>query len=197
MKSIVNLSVNGMILTVAAALSISALSGCGPRGNEPNVDLIQDMMETPAINAQAYDEGSPHHSGMRVPPEHTVPVGFTPYPYPTDVAAAEKNLKNPLAGKMDPDTLLVGQKYFETNCKVCHGQNGEGGVESQSVVASKMNLKPPTLLSDKVKAWPDAHVYHVITVGQGVMGPYASHIPEQYRWQVVNYIRFLEKQAGK
>jgi hypothetical protein len=30
-------------------------------------------------------------------------------------------------------------------------------------------------------------------MGQGVMGPYASHIPQKYRWQVVNYIRHLQK----
>ncbi|MNT30857.1 hypothetical protein D3C72_1666710 [compost metagenome] len=60
-----------------------------------------------------------------------------------------------------------------------------------------MSLKPPALLTDKVKAWPDGHLYHVITVGQGVMGPYASHIPQSVRWQVVNYIRFLEKQDTK
>jgi len=25
------------------------------------------------------------------------------------------------------------------------------------------------------------------------MGPYASHIPQKYRWQVVNYIRHLQQ----
>jgi mono/diheme cytochrome c family protein len=181
----------------AAGLVASALTSCGPRGNNPNVEIIQDMMESPAIKAQEYDESSPHHSGMRVPPEHTVPQGFEPYRYATDVEGASKNLKNPLAGKMDDDTLLTGQKYYETNCAVCHGYKGEGGDKSGSVVSAKMALKPPALLTDKVKGWTDGHLYHVITMGQGVMGPYASHIPQKYRWQVVNYIRFLEKRDGK
>jgi len=191
MRSLVNLSM-GM---AAAGLAALALSSCGPRGNSANVELIQDMMESPAIKAQEYDETSPHHSGMRVPPEHTAPVGFEPYKYATDVEAAAKNLKNPLAGKMDEDTLLVGQKYYETNCAICHGFKGEGGVAAKSSVSEKMALKPPSIISDKVKGWPDGHLYHVITMGQGVMGPYASHIPQKYRWQVVNYIRFLEKQS--
>ncbi|MEK2690595.1 c-type cytochrome [Bdellovibrio sp. GT3] len=192
MKSLVN-----MTLVVAAGLSAIALTSCGPRGNKPNVEIIQDMMVTPAVKAQSYDEGAPHHSGMRVPPERTVPQGFEPYRYATDLEGAIKNLRNPLAGKMDEETLLVGQKYYETNCAVCHGYKGEGGEAAKSVVSSKMALKPPPMLSDKVKGWPDAHLYHVITMGQGVMGPYASHIPQQYRWQVVNYIRFLEKRDGK
>jgi mono/diheme cytochrome c family protein len=131
---------------------------------------------------------------MRVPPEHTVPEGFTPYRYAGDLEGAIKNLKNPLAGKEDPEVLLIGQKYYTTNCTLCHGAKGEGGVESQSPVSAKMALKPPSVISDKIIGWPDAHLYHVITEGQGVMGPYASHIPQKYRWQVVNYIRFLQKQ---
>jgi len=193
MRSLVNISMG----VAAAGLAALALSSCGPRGNNPNVELIQDMMESPAIKAQEYDETSPHHSGMRVPPEHTVPQGFEPYRYSTDVEGAAKNLKNPLAGKMDEETLLTGQKYYETNCAVCHGFKGEGAEAAKVPAAGKMALKPPTLLSDKVKGWPDGHLYHVITAGQGVMGPYASHIPQKYRWQVVNYIRFLEKRDGK
>lgn len=189
MKNILNLQIT-MI-----AVGVLALSACGPRGNKPNVELIQDMMVSPAVKAQSFDETAPHGIGMRVPPEGTVPVGFEPYKYGNDVEAAAKGLQNPLAGKMDEETLLVGQKYYETNCAVCHGYKGEGGEAAKSVVSSKMALKPPAMLSDKVKGWTDGHLYHVITKGQGVMGPYASHIPQAYRWQVVNYIRFLEKQA--
>lgn len=191
MKSIMKLT-TGMVAVGFAAM---ALSSCGPRGNKPNVEIIQDMMESEAIKAQEYDEGSPHHRGMRVPPEGTAPVGFEPYKYATDVEGAAKNLKNPLAGKMDEETLMVGQKFYETNCALCHGFKGEGGEAAKSTVSAKMALKPPAVVSDKVKGWTDGHLYHVITMGQGVMGPYASHIPQKYRWQVVNYIRFLEKQS--
>ncbi|MGZ3805150.1 MAG: c-type cytochrome [Pseudobdellovibrionaceae bacterium] len=169
-----------------------ALSACGAKGNSANVELIQDMMESPAIKAQEYDETSPNHSGMRVPPDNTAPVGFTPYKFKGNLEGADKN-QNPLSGNMSPDILKVGQKYFETNCAVCHGQMGTGNPESNTV--KLMALKPPVLLSDKVKGWTDGHIYHVITEGQGVMGPYASHVPQAYRWQVVNYIRFLQKES--
>jgi len=178
-------------LVLIAATSL-AFSACGPRGNKPNVELIQDMMESPAIKAQEYDESSPNHSGMRVPPDKTVPVGFTPYPFKGDVEGGAKN-PNPLAGDMSPKVLTAGQKYFETHCAVCHGPNGAGNPDSN--VVKNMALKPPSLLSEKIRTWPDGHIYHVITEGQGVMGPYASHVPQAYRWQVVNYIRFLQKES--
>jgi mono/diheme cytochrome c family protein len=177
-----------ILLTVTAM----AISACGAKGDKPNVEVFQDMMESPAIKAQEYDENSPNHSGMRVPPDNTAPVGFTPYKFKGNLEGATKN-PNPLAGNMTPDVLKVGQKYFETNCSVCHGLTGTGNPDSN--VVKNMALKPPLILTDKVNAWTDGRLYHVITEGQGVMGPYATHIPQAYRWQVVNYIRFLQKES--
>jgi len=178
-----------IILVAATAL---ALTACGAKGNNPNVEIIQDMMESPAIKAQEYDESSLNHSGMRVPPEKTAPVGFHPYKYKGDIEGGSKN-PNPLAGNLNQDVMFVGQKYYETNCMVCHGQKGAGNPDSN--VVKNMALKPPSIITDKVKGWTDGHLYHVISEGQGVMGPYASHIPQASRWQVVNYIRFLQKES--
>lgn len=168
-------------------LALLFLTACSAK-DKPNVELIQDMMETKALKAQRAEEFFPDGMGARVPPEHTQPVGFAPYKFAKDPEGAKAN-RNPLAGDMDETTLMTGQKFYETNCMVCHGMSLKG----DGPVAAKMPLKPPALNSDKVKAWTDGQIYHVITVGQGVMGPYASHIPQQYRWQVVNYIRYLQK----
>lgn len=177
-----------VILFSAAAL----LSSCHMDKSKPNFELIQDMMESPAIKAQEYDAFSPNHMGMRVPPEGTQPVGFTPYRYAQNIDGAAKN-PNPLAGNFDEETLKVGIRYFDTQCAVCHGFKGEGGTDTS--VGKLMPLKPPQLTSAKIRGWADGQIYHVITMGQGVMGPYASHIPEKYRWQVVNYIRYLQKNS--
>lgn len=171
-------------------ISFFVLSGCNIDKSVPNIELIQDMMESPAIKPQEYDAGSPNHSGMRVPPEGTQPLGFTPYRYAADFDAAKGN-KNPMAGQYTEETLKVGVKYYTIHCSVCHGAGGEGG-ENNSIGA-KMALKPPALTSAKIKGWTDGQIYHVITMGQGVMGPYAAHIPEKYRWQVVNYVRTLQQ----
>lgn len=181
-----------MIYMIVCLLSLSLIS-CGPSGNQPNVELIQDMMESPSAKAQEYDDFfKDDHSSARVPPEHTQPVGFKPYRPQFDPALAKAD-KNPLAGDMSDAVLLTGQKYFEINCMVCHGQKGDG----LGTVAEKMPNKPPTLLSEKIRGWSDGQIYQVITMGQGTMGPYASHIPQKYRWQVVNYIRHLEATSQK
>jgi mono/diheme cytochrome c family protein len=159
---------------------------CTKDKEQPNFELIQDMMESPAVRAQEYDDTS-DTNGPRTPPEHTQPVGFKPYAieYNVDLAKADKN---PYAGSQDPEVLLTGQKFFETNCMICHGHKGLG----DGTVAAKMPNKPPPLVSDKIKGWADGQIYQVISMGQGTMGSYASHIPQAYRWQVVNYIRHLQ-----
>lgn len=182
-------AVNIMMTFLAGAVVFSLLSSCKDH-SKPNVELIQDMMESPALKSQEYDEGAPNNAAMRVPPEGTQPLGFTPYRYAQDLDGAMKN-RNPLAGDYSDGVLSTGLKYYTTNCAICHGDRGEGG--DQLSVAQTMALKPPSLLTEKVRGWTDGHLYHVITVGQGVMGPYASHIPQKYRWQVVNYIRTLQR----
>lgn len=181
-------TVNLLIVFVASAIAMISLTSCGNK-TLPNVELIQDMMESPAIKTQEYDETSPNHSGMRVPPDGTQPIGFVPYRYATDIEGSVKN-KNPMAGDFSEATLKIGLKYYTTQCAVCHGDQGEGGEKLS--VAQTMPLKPPSLLSTKIRTWTDGQIYNVIAVGQGLMGPYASHIPQKYRWQVVNYIRTLQ-----
>lgn len=183
-------TINILMVMAAATLVLSGLTSCSD-SSKPNVELIQDMMEMESIKPQEYDATSPNNSGMRVPPEGTQPVGFVPYRYANDIDGAAKN-KNPLAGDYSEAVLKTGLKYYTTNCMLCHGEQGEGA--DKSSVSEKMALKPPSLLTPKIVSWTDGQIYHVISVGQGVMGPYASHIPQKYRWQVVNYIRTLQKE---
>lgn len=180
---------NHLVKALLFISTVLTFSSCHIDKSKPNFELIQDMMESPALKSQEYDEDAPNHAAMRVPPEGTQPRGFEPYA-PVDFEAA-KTLKNPMEANFSEETLKTGIKYYTIHCQICHGANGEGG--EKSTVGEKMALKPPSLLSAKVKGLADGQVYHIITKGQGVMGPYASHIPQKYRWQVVQYIRHLEK----
>lgn len=166
------------------------LAACTGNGDKPVIELIQDMQISPALTPQEGESFFKDGIGSRVPPDHTVPVGFKPYRagFNPELAKADRN---PMAGDTSDTVLLTGQKYYETNCAVCHGYTGAG----DGPVAAKMPNKPPSVLTDKIRGWSDGQVYQVITMGQGTMGPYASHIPQNYRWQVVNYIRHLQSKA--
>src|SRR5437763_550160 len=95
------------LILIATAIVISA---CDHK--EPNVELIQDMMVSPAMKAQKEDLNSPTGAAMRVPPEGAVARGFPPYPYAGKPDLAEKSLVNPIKG--DEHSLIRGKELFET-----------------------------------------------------------------------------------
>jgi mono/diheme cytochrome c family protein len=177
-----------------ALLGASLLTGCScsnARSKQTNVEVIQDMMDQPALKAQDYEPGNPEQAASRLPPDGTVPVGYKPYKYKMNPAAAEAALKNPLAG--DAKVLEIGRTKFETYCAVCHGPQADG----KGTVAAKMSIQVPSLLSAKVRAFNDGRIFHIITDGQGVMSSYAFQLTkEDDRWAIVNYIRSLQKLSG-
>lgn len=189
-----NLSMKISIL----ALAVLAASGCTGSGpvelhKSPNVEVIQDMMESPALKPQDFDTFDRLKGSSRLPPAGTIAQGREHYAYKGQPELAEKNLKNPYSGKMSAEVIELGRTKFETYCAVCHGYEGKG----DGPVSVKMAVKPPTLLSEKVLGYNDGRIFHVITDGQGVMSSYAYQMTDPNdRWAVVNYVRSLQKLAS-
>ena len=176
------------------ALAAFAVTACTGGGSElsktPNADLIQDMMESPAIKPQDWDGNDRTKMGSRLPPDGTVAQGREVYPYHLQPELAEKGLKNPFNGQMSAEVIELGRTKFETYCAVCHGYEGKG----DGPVSVKMAVKPPTLLSEKVVGYNDGRLFHIITDGQGVMSSYAYQMTDPNdRWAIVNYVRSLQK----
>ncbi|OFZ15621.1 MAG: hypothetical protein A2Z20_09995 [Bdellovibrionales bacterium RBG_16_40_8] len=161
--------------------------GCHAGKNQTNVELVQDMMDSKSLKSQDYDYIR-QKPGNMVPPEGTIPQGFTPYKYAGDAMAAEAKLVNPF--KSDSSFIARGRDRFDIYCALCHGPQGKG----DGNIAQYLLLKPPSLVSDKMKAFKDGRIYHIITDGQGVMLSYATQIQSEYdRWAIVNYVRELQK----
>ena len=161
--------------------------GCDSRSRKPNVELIQDMMLSPALEAQELARAEGEGGQPRRPPEGTKPIGFQPYTF-SDTVSAEAGLVNPLP--MSDEVLYQGQKMYYTYCFVCHGSTGAG----DGPVSSYMMVPPPTLLSETVRGWKDGGIYHMIVAGRGLMGSFASQIPnESDRWALVHFVRHLQE----
>lgn len=181
-----------MKMTVFLIVSLAFLAGCNGGPNKTNIELIQDMMDQINVKSQDWDPDRPDKSANFVPPEHTVPRGFSPYKFVGQPLEAEAALTNPMAGDFAPAILERGKAKFDIYCAVCHGAAGGG----DGPIAAKFMLPIPQLTSDKVKAFKDGRIFHIITDGQGLMGSYASQIRiESDRWAIVNYVRTLQRQA--
>lgn len=151
-------------------------AGCAFQHEKPYPVFAPDMHYNPSLKAQ---EGP----AMRTPPSGTVPRGFRPYTYP-NLEAAGKELKNP--SPRSKAVFSQGKTLYNSYCIVCHGKGGEG---DGSVVPKYP--RPPSLISEKIRDYPDGSIFHVITMGQNLMPSYADRLDPEERWAVVHYLRAL------
>ena len=75
---------------------------------------------------------------------------------PSETEKAGKELNNPLA--RTKANLERGQKIFNTYCIVCHGPKGNG----EGFIVPPYP-RPPSLLSDKIRNYPDGSIFNIIT----------------------------------
>ena len=185
-----------LVLIPALIIFVTGCTFSNDDPSKPNVEVIQDMAEQPALKAQDFHPQDREKSSMLVPPKGTWPSNTNKWPkdmkplmYEGKPEQAGRELKNPFAG--NPEVTELGKRHFQNYCMVCHGVQGAG----DGPVAEKfVGVKPPSLLTAKIKNYPDGRIYHIITYGQGVMGAYVNQMPnEKARWAVVNYVRQLQK----
>ena len=164
------------------------LSSCDYDRRTTGWDYAGDL-----IYSKAYETYSPNPNfadgkTMQPPVPGTIPRGFMPYPYKKtdeDRAIAGKTLVNEL--KSTPENLERGKVVFGIYCMQCHGEKGDG--KGSLFVNKKFNYPPGNLLSEKMRANPEADIYHVITVGWGIMGEHGSMISPEDRWKIAMYIK--------
>jgi len=88
----------------------------------------------------------------------------------------------------DEESLDQGKLLFREYCVFCHGRDGEGdGPYRERLEAIPANLsKLPAALSDGDLAWKIAHGRYPMPAWQGI-------IEEEDIWDIVNFIRSLQK----
>ena len=145
------------------------------------------MMEQSKISAQDETDFFADGFSMREPVEGTVSRGEMPYPYIGEPEQAGRFLVNPLS--YTPENIKNGEEKYDTFCSPCHGYHGEG----ESRMRGQFPI-PPSLHSSKLlDEWSDGRIYHVITEGQNTMPGYKRQLNEKERWQVVAYVRTLQR----
>jgi len=148
-------------------------------------------------SVQAF-EATPHDDTIDpfVPPDDTVPVqGFEP-PVSLEDDAQANALQNPRP--MSVASLENGRQKFERFCSPCHGVSGLGdGTVSmtgplQGPIAAVLPIAGPASIA-RVRS--DGHIYTTIRYGRRRMPSY-KRIQSVDRWDIVNWIRYLNGQQG-
>jgi mono/diheme cytochrome c family protein len=131
------------------------------------------------------------------PPDGTVALG-NPYP---DMAQLPFEQQEALANPV-PATLVSlknGEMLFQRYCVTCHGPQGYG---DGPVAGAPFGKGPFGLVfpvggpNSMAPSFSDGHIYTTISLGRNRMPSY-KRIPPQERWDIVNFIRDLNRQGGR
>jgi mono/diheme cytochrome c family protein len=92
----------------------------------------------------------------------------------------------------DAVSLARGKQLFEVSCALCHGVDGKG---VGPFAAFLSQAKPADLATGFATEMSDGAIFMTITNGvAGRMPALKENLPEaRERWDVVNYIRALQK----
>ena len=175
----------GLVLGLSALLG-----GCDlglPAGRAPHREGNRlDMIDQPRLKVQRAElNGKPL---VLEPPAGTIAVDDYTYPYAqneADKAGAE--LVNPL--KPTADVMAHGKFVYENVCIACHGPRGAGDGHVATLFP-----KPPSLMTQKVRDWPDGQIFHRPMRGQNSMPSHARQIDARDAWSIVHYIRKMQSE---
>lgn len=178
--------------SVAAGLAVAlAALGC----EQASQDWFPQMKKQLAV--QAFED----RPGL-APPEGAVSVAGSPEPMigRLDVAAADA-LVNP-RDPLDFRSLQNGEKQYKTFCLPCHGATGLGDGPVSATNAQRPGPFGGVFpLVGLTTSRSDGYLYNVIRLGAagtpGFRMPGYDHIPPRDRWDVVNYVRYLDRKGGR
>ena len=112
---------------------------------------------------------------------------YKPWVAPTEARA----VKNPIPAT--PENLEAGGQTFKDNCVLCHGDKGKG-----DGIAAKTSKIPPANFTDAklMAAETDGSLFWKMSEGRGPMPTWKDTLSDKERWQLVGYIRKLNKDAN-
>ena len=138
------------------------------------------------IDWPSFMEIQPSYKPMENPlpvPERSIPIegpAFIP-----NMGAP----KNPVAA--DDASVARGSELFHVNCTSCHGVDGKG---TGPISAFLVNKKPVDLTGLVATSLSDGAIFTVISNGTpGGMPALNENLTVRERWDVVNYVRALQK----
>lgn len=173
--------------TVALVFMVLVIS-CDRDRNTTGWAYFDDMAQSSAYETYTANPNFADGKTMRNPVTGTIPVGYTPYIYAKtddDRVLAGKELVNNI--ELNKINLDRGSEVYKIYCSTCHGEKGDG--KGFLYTSGKYPFPPANLLSEKIRSNPEGEIYHVTTVGFGVMPQHGSQIRPDDRWKVAMYIK--------
>lgn len=193
MLSRINLFLGLAFVLVFASVGLLRVDNSRPNFQ---VNLGDDMTYSPAYKSFETNPNFANGRTLQDPVPGTVARGTQRFHFeatPQDALRAGEELANPfdLATEQGIASAERGQVVFQFFCTTCHGGDGAG----KGPVAQRGFPPPPSLLTGKSLEMKDGQLLHILTFGQNSMPQFAAQLPPDRRWDVINYIRRLQREA--
>ena len=175
-------------LGIYIALSITSCKRNNP--DSSGVEYMPDMYRSPSYEDNSINPLFADSMTDRVPVKGTVPVGFTPFPFPNSpegLANASQYWKDPFPAT--PEVIAQGRDIFNIYCIHCHGATGMG----DGKVAAKLPGPPPPYSGAALRNITEGEIYYTLEYGKNLMGSHAGQLTVDERCKLVRYVQTLQK----
>jgi mono/diheme cytochrome c family protein len=184
-----------MEIRAAIAIGIAIIGGTSTAYGFPwSTDMYQGAAVQPLeIAPRVMPDGTLPVAGIHYNIHYGQPAGM-----PTTAAILPMKLELMTVREQNPlqptsENLAHGKVLFETVCSPCHGEIGRGNGSVVHLLAHK----PANLLTGVSTNLPDGYVFGYIRNGGIWMPSYDDAMSATERWQIVLYMRDLEKKYGE
>ena len=169
-------------------LSVILFSSCDRNRNMPGYDFMPDMIYSRAYEAYSENPVFPDSMTQQVPVDGTMPMDMVAFRF--DVLPENRLLAGQTLLSRDQMAMIhvfEGKKLYTTFCLVCHGESGKG--DGYLSISGLLPVKPGDLTQDRLVQSSRGELFHVVTVGYGLMGAYGSVLSERDRWKIIEYVK--------
>ena len=202
--------IKSLFLVFVLAIILGFTACQQPGGNNPGSEYMPDMYHSIAYEAN-YETYYPRnqwvdektylqYASPRKPVAGTISrdngvSDSRPFYYGDTEAERQRAIAEITKAPFEPTEkgLAKGKRLYNIYCAICHGEKGDGEgylVREDGGVFPSM---PANFLSDDLKNSSDGRYYYTIMKGRNMMEPFNDKLDYEERWQVIQYIRSLQK----
>ncbi|MDH3521096.1 MAG: cytochrome c [Myxococcales bacterium] len=179
-------------LFVLTTLLLTTQVGCWEQWSDSWFPQMKRQKSVQAYEAVPFED----RVEAFTPPDGSVPADGGEAPLDVMDEAASNALENPRP--MSLTSLENGRLQYTRYCSTCHGAEGMGDGPVSVTGALRGPFGGVLALNGAAsiaRVRSDGHIYTTIRYGRRRMPSY-QRIPSLDRWDIVNFIRYLNEQKG-
>lgn len=171
-------------------LSVMMIISCDRHRNMRGYDFMPDMVYSRAYDAYSENPVFGDSITNQVPVNGTMPrdqVAFRYSVLPENRLLAGQTLLS--RDQMVMRHVFEGKKLYAVFCANCHGDQGKGDGFLVTTRKLPVTVKVGDLTQERLVKASRGELFHVVTVGYGMMGAYGAALSERDRWKIVEYVK--------